>query len=97
MNSYYHIFRNVNGYFEEINKTKNLTLVPSNKSKEKIKSYKEMWSRIRNLTRSITKNSDDHEEKNMKIKFNSDNELPLNKTRKIPTMATIFRANFYKK
>ena len=56
-----------------------------------------MWSRIRNLTRSITKNSDDHEEKNMKIKFNSDNELPLNKTRKIPTMTTIVRANFYKK
>ena len=29
---------------------------------------------------SITKNSDDYDEKYMKINFNSDDELPLNKT-----------------
>ena len=29
---------------------------------------------------SITKNSDDYDEKHMKINFNSDDELPLNKT-----------------
>ena len=29
------IFRNVNAYFEEISKSKYLTLVPTNKSKEK--------------------------------------------------------------
>ena len=34
----YLIFRNLNGYFEEINKSKYLTLVPTNESKEKIKS-----------------------------------------------------------
>ena len=34
------IFRNVNGYFEEINKNKYLTLVPTNESKEKIKNMK---------------------------------------------------------
>ena len=37
MNPHYLIFRNVNGYFQEINKNKNLTLVPTNKSKEKKK------------------------------------------------------------
>ena len=35
---------------------------------------------MRNLTRSITKKSDDYDEKYMKIKFNSDDELPINKT-----------------
>ena len=30
--------------------------------------------------RLITKNSDDYDEKYMKIKFNSDDESPLNKT-----------------
>ena len=37
VNPLYLIFRNVSGYFEEINKSKYLTLVPTNESKEKIK------------------------------------------------------------
>ena len=80
------IFRNVNGYFEEINKSKYLTLVPTNKSKEKIKKYEKLWRKFRDLIRSINKNSDDYDEKYMKIKFSSDDELPLNKTIEIPVM-----------
>ena len=68
----------VNGYFEEINGNKYLTLGPTNDSKEKIKKYEELWSKIRDLIRSVTKTSDDYDEKYMKIKFNSDDELPLN-------------------
>ena len=59
----------MNGYFEEINKSKFLTLVPTNKSKEIIKKYEELWSKIRDLIRSITKNSDYYDEKCMKTKF----------------------------
>ena len=73
----YLIFRSVNGYFEEINKSRFLALVPTNESKQKINKYEELWSKIRDLIRSISKNSDDYDEKYMKIKFNSDNELPL--------------------
>ena len=73
------IFSNVNGYFKEINKNKYLMPVPTNESEEKNKKYEELWSKIRDLIRSITKNSDDYDEKYMKIKFNSDDELPLNK------------------
>ena len=29
-----------------------------------------MWSKIKDLIRSITKNSDDYDENNMKMKFN---------------------------
>ena len=36
------IFKNVTGYFEEINKNKYLTLAPTNESKEKIKRYEEL-------------------------------------------------------
>ena len=36
----YLIVTNLNGYFEEINKNKYLTLVPANKNKEKIKNMK---------------------------------------------------------
>ena len=88
------IFRNVNGYFEEINKSKYLTLVPTNETKEKIKKYEELWSKIRDFIRSITKNSDDYDEKYMKIKFNSNDELPLNKTIELPNMTIVVRAIF---
>ena len=73
------IFSKVNGYFEEINKNKYLMPVPTSESEEKNKKYEELWSKIRDLIRSITKSSDDYDEKYMKIKFNSDDELPLNK------------------
>ena len=92
----YLIFRNLNGYFEEINKSKYLTLVPTNESKEKMRKYKELWGKIRDLIRSITKNSDDYDEIYMKIKFTSDEELPLNKTIEIPTITIVVRAIFMK-
>ena len=51
-----------------------------------------MWSNIRDLIRSVTKSSDDYDEKHMKIKFNSDDQLPLNKTIDIPSMIIVVRA-----
>ena len=80
----YLIYSKVNGYFEEINKSKHLTLVPTNESKEKIKTYEELWSEIKELVReSVTKSSDHYDEKYMKVKFNLDYELLLNKTTEI--------------
>ena len=55
-NSLYLIFCKLNGYFEEINEDKYLTLVPTNESKGKIKKCEELWIKIRDLIRSITKN-----------------------------------------
>ena len=43
----------------------------------------------------MTKNSDDYDEKYMKIKFNSDDELPLNKMIEIPSMIIVVRAVFH--
>ena len=79
INSLYPIISKVNEYFEEINKKKYLTLVLSNKENEKIKKYYELRRKIRDLIRLITKNLHDYNEKYIKIKFNSDDELPLNK------------------
>ena len=42
VNPLYLIFRNVNGFFEEINKSNYLTLVPTDESKGKIKKYEEL-------------------------------------------------------
>ena len=54
-----------------------------------------MWIKIRDLIRAITKSLDDYDEKYVKIKFNSDNELPLNKTIEIPKLTIVARAVFH--
>ena len=43
----------------------------------------------------MTKNSDSYDEKYMKIKFNSDDELPLAKMIGIPCMVIVVRAVFH--
>ena len=72
------MFNKMNGYFEEFNENQYLTLAPTNESKEKIKTYEEMWINIGDL---ITKKLDAYDEKYVKIKFDSDDKLPLNKTK----------------
>ena len=72
VNHLYLIFGDVNGYFEEISENKYLTLVPTNESKENIKKYEELSTKIRDLIRSITKSLNDYYQKYMKIKFDSD-------------------------
>ena len=44
----------MNGDFEEFNKRKYLTLVPTIETKEKIKKYEELCSKIRDLIRFMT-------------------------------------------
>ena len=89
---------------DTLKRLKYLTLVPTNESNnnnnnnnnnKKVK-YKELCSKMRDLIRSITKNSDDYDENYMKTKLNlDDDELPLNKTIEIPIMAIVVRAVFY--
>ena len=53
------IFKEMNGYFDEINGNQYLTLVPTNESKDKTKKYEEQWIKIRDLISPVTKKSDD--------------------------------------
>ena len=47
------------------------------------------------MINSIVKTSDDYDEKYMTIKFNSDDELILDKAIEIPGMKIVVRAIFY--
>ena len=58
VNSLCLMFNRIGGYFEEVNGNKYLTLVPTNESEEKIKKYEELWIKIRDLFRSVTKKLD---------------------------------------
>ena len=53
-----------------------------------------MQIKIRDLIRSMAKNLNDQDEKYIKMKFDSDDELPLNKIVEIPIMTTVVRAVF---
>ena len=64
------------------------------KAKKKFKKYEDLWIKISDLIRSITKRSDDYDEKYIKVKFDLDDELPLNKTTEIPTVTIIVRVIF---
>ena len=72
-----------------------MTLVPTNESKEIIKKYNELWNKIRDLIMSKTKKLDEYDEKYKKIKFNSDDKLPLNKTIEIHNATIVVKAVFY--
>ena len=66
------------------------------KAQKKILKYEKLWVNIKDLTKSVTKKSDDYDydEKYLKIKFDSDDELPLSKTIEIPITTIVVRAIF---
>ena len=88
----YLIIDKVDRYIEENNENKYLTLVSTDKSKGTLKKYTELWDKIKDLIRSITKTPGNYSEKYMKIKFNSDNILPLNKILKIRNLTVVVKS-----
>ena len=57
-----------------------LTLVSTDKNKEVLTKYTELWNKIENSIEKINNKSDEYGKNFMKIKFNSEDSLPLNKT-----------------
>ena len=49
-----------------------MTLVPTDKSKDTLKKYEELWTKIRYLIRSTSNDSDNYDKDYMKTKFNSE-------------------------
>ena len=72
-----------------------MTLGCTDKSKGIIKKYEEMWSKIRDLIRSVTKISDDYGAKYIKVKINLHDELSLNKTIEIDSLIIVVTAVFH--
>ena len=67
----------------------------TDKHKEVFKKYTELWGRIKNEIETINGGKKFEYDKNfMKIKFDSDDNLPLNKPLKFPTMKIIVGSVF---
>ena len=63
-------------------------------NKELLKKYNVVFNRIRSKIKKISGDECDYEKDNMKIKFNSDDHLPLNKQLKFHNMIITIRSVF---
>ena len=64
------------GYIEEKGVNKYLTF-DSNKKKELLKKYNDFWNGIKNKVEEVSSGKCDYVKDYIKIKFNSDDDLPL--------------------
>ena len=90
----YFFIDKVDGYIEESNENRYLTLVSTDENKDPLKNYAELWDEIKDLNKSITNTSGDYDERYMKIKFNSDDNLPLKKVLKLHNLIIVVRSAF---
>ena len=82
------------GYIEEKGMNKYLIVDSTDENKELHKKYNYVFNGIRNKIEEINSNKCDYEKGYMKIKFNSDDELPLNKSLKFHLMTMTIRCVF---
>ena len=71
-----------------------MTLVSSDENRDTLKKYEELLSKIRDLIRSTANNSDDCDNKYIKIKFNSQKDFPLKETLIFCNMVIVVRSVF---
>ena len=83
-----------NGYIEEKGANKYLVFDSTDGNKELLKKYNDVFNGIRDKIKEINSNECDYQKDYMKIKFNSDNDLPLNKSLKFRLMTITIRCVF---
>ena len=77
------------------NGNKYLTFASTDKNKEVLNKYTELWDGIKYLIKTINGGEAGEYEKHlMKIKFNSDYNLPLNKILKLHNLTIVVRSVF---
>ena len=79
---------------EEKDVTKYLVFDSTDENKELLKKYNYVFNGIRNKIKKISGDECDYEKDYMKIKFNSDDNLPLNKKLKFHNMVLTIRSVF---
>ena len=95
VNPLYLLINHANGYIEEKGVNKYLIFDSTDGNKELLKKYNDVFNGIKNEIGAINGDKEnDYEKDYMKIKFNSDDNLPLNKPLKFHMMTIIIRSVF---
>ena len=79
---------------EEINENKYLIFDSIDENKELLKKYNDVFNGIMGKIKEVSNDECDYEKDYMKIKFNSDDDLPLNKPLKFHIMTITIRSVF---
>ena len=94
VNPLYLLVNHANGYIEEKGVNKYLIFDSTDENKELLKKYNDVWNGIKNKIEEVSSGECDYEKDYMKIKFNSDDDLPLNKPLKFHLMTITIRRVF---
>ena len=90
----YLLINHANEYIEEKGVNKYLIFHSTDENKELLKKYNDVWNGIRDKIKEISSNECDYKKDYMKIKFNSDDNVLLNKPLKFRNMAITTRSVF---
>ena len=94
VNPLYLLVNHVSGYIEEKNENKYSIFDATDENKELLKKYNDVWSGIRNKIEAVSSGQCGYEKDYMKIKFNSNDDLPLNKKLKFHNITVTIRSVF---
>ena len=94
VNPLYLLINHANGYIEEKGVNKYLIFDSTDENKELLKKCNDIWNGIRNNIKEVSNGEFDYEKDFMKIKFNSDDDLPLNKLLKFHLMTITISSVF---
>ena len=92
MNPLYLRINYASGYIEQKDANKYLIFESTDENKEFLKTYNDISDEIRDKIKEVSSREHDYEKDYMKIKFNSDHNLPLNKPLKFHNMTIIVRS-----
>ena len=84
----------VNGYIEEKGINKYLIFDSRDENKELLKKYNYVFNGIRDKVKEVRSDECNYEKDYIKIKFNSDDDLPLNKQLKFHNMTITIKSVF---
>ena len=94
VNPLYLFVNHASGYIEEKGVNKYLIFDSTDENKELLKKYNDVFNGIRDKIKEVCSDECDYAKDCMKIKFNSVDNLPLNKPLTFHNMTTIIRSVF---
>ena len=81
-------------HIEEINGNKYLIFTSTDEIKGVLKNYPELWNKSKQLIKKLNDKSGKYKKDFIKIKLNSDDNLPLNKILKLHNLTIVVRSVF---
>ena len=94
VNPLYLLIDHANGYIEEKGVNKYLVFDSTDKNKELLKKYNDVFNGIRNKIKEVSSDECDYKKDYTNTKFNSDDNLPLNKPLKFHNITITIRSVF---